>query len=79
MAQDVLDTLVNDRNSDLVILPRIMFDHPENISLDDVSPQEIAIALNRPVVLADQMGDVWDAVLGKPAMLYYTKNNGSVS
>ena len=41
-----------------------MFDHPQGISLDDVSPLDIARALNRPVYLADLMGDVLDALTG---------------
>jgi NifB/MoaA-like Fe-S oxidoreductase len=49
---------------DLIVMPRIMFDHPDGISLDDVAPDRIASALNRPVVLADGMVDVWDAVSG---------------
>jgi putative radical SAM enzyme (TIGR03279 family) len=49
---------------DLVILPRIMFDHPEGIALDDQSPLDVARALNVPVALADCMGDVLDAAQG---------------
>ena len=48
----------------IVVLPRVMFDHPQGISLDDVSPLEIARALGRPVFLADAMGDVLDALTG---------------
>jgi putative radical SAM enzyme (TIGR03279 family) len=55
---------------DLIVLPRIMFDHPDGISLDDRSPREIAVALDRPVALADQMGDVIDAIQGKNALTY---------
>ncbi|PJF36234.1 MAG: DUF512 domain-containing protein [Candidatus Thermofonsia Clade 1 bacterium] len=49
---------------DLVILPRIMFDHPEGIALDDRSPLDVARALEVPVALADCMGDVLDAAQG---------------
>jgi putative radical SAM enzyme (TIGR03279 family) len=55
---------------DLIVLPRIMFDHPDGISLDDRSPRDIAEALNRPVALADQMGDVIDAVQGKNRLTF---------
>jgi hypothetical protein len=41
-----------------------MFDHPQGISLDDISPLEIARRLNRPIYLADAMGDVLDAFTG---------------
>lgn len=77
MAEDVIKVLEKDISGEVFILPRIMFDHPDNISLDDISPQEISSTLNRPVVLADQMGDVWDAVLGQPGIAYYTKTSDS--
>ncbi len=68
MGQDVIDQVqaaVDPANPvDLVVLPRIMFDHPDGISLDDVSPRAIAQALNCPIALADQMGDVIDAIQG---------------
>jgi putative radical SAM enzyme (TIGR03279 family) len=54
----------------LIILPRIMFDHPDGISLDDHSPHDIAQALDRPVALADLMGDVIDAVQGRNALTF---------
>jgi hypothetical protein len=55
---------------DLIVLPRIMFDHPDGVSLDDKSPRDIAEALNRPVALADQMGDVIDAIQGKNKLIF---------
>jgi putative radical SAM enzyme (TIGR03279 family) len=55
---------------DVVILPRIMFDHPDGICLDDKSPLDIARALDRPVALADLMGDVIDAVQGKNRLIF---------
>lgn len=57
-------------SSAIVILPRIMFDHPEGIALDDVSPMDIARALGRPVALADWMGDVLDALTGRNRLLF---------
>ena len=56
--------------SAIVILPRIMFDHPEGVALDDVSPTDIARALGRPVALADWMGDVLDALTGRNRLLF---------
>jgi NifB/MoaA-like Fe-S oxidoreductase len=58
-------------SGDLIVLPRIMFDHPDNISLDDISPQQIADQMNCPVVLADQMGDVWDAAIDQSSTIYH--------
>ena len=55
MAQDVLQKLSQITHDDLIILPRIMFDHPDNISLDDIPPQQIADRMGCPIVLADQM------------------------
>jgi len=63
MGEDVLNALQDQNNmGDLVILPRIMFDHPDGVSLDDMSPSHIAKTLNKPVALADWMGDVVDAL-----------------
>jgi NifB/MoaA-like Fe-S oxidoreductase len=71
MGEDVIAQLqaAND-SSDLIVLPRIMFDHPNGISLDDRSPRDVAQALNCPVALADQMGDVIDAVQGKNPLTF---------
>ncbi|NJM41264.1 MAG: DUF512 domain-containing protein [Anaerolineae bacterium] len=55
----------------IVILPRLMFDHPDSIALDDVSPLQVAQALNRPVALADWMGDVVDALAGRNKLTFY--------
>lgn len=70
MAGDTLNQLRAAAVGDLVILPRVMFDHPDTISLDDLSPQDMANQLNRPVALADTMGDVWDAVIGQSRVIY---------
>ena len=56
---------------ELVILPRLMFDHPDSVALDDVSPTDVARALNRPVALADWMGDVVDALAGRNKLMFY--------
>ncbi|MCS7056685.1 MAG: hypothetical protein NZM18_11005, partial [Thermoflexales bacterium] len=54
----------------LVVLPRIMFDHPNGVALDDVSPADIARALHKPVALADWMGDVVDAFTGNNKLVF---------
>ncbi|MCC6972559.1 MAG: DUF512 domain-containing protein, partial [Anaerolineae bacterium] len=54
----------------MIILPRIMFDHPDGISLDDTAPLTIANTLGVPVALADLMGDVLDAAQGKNALTF---------
>ncbi|MCB9008841.1 MAG: DUF512 domain-containing protein [Ardenticatenaceae bacterium] len=70
MGADVLEQLKTTELGDLVLLPRVMFDHPDRIALDDISPQDIANQLGKPVVLADTMGDVWDALIGESQVVY---------
>lgn len=70
MASDVIDQLLVADCGELVVLPRVMFDHPDTISLDDLSPQDVANRLNRTVALADSLGDVWDALLGVSRVVY---------
>ncbi len=64
MGADVIDQLAGQDLGELVVLPRVMFDHPHGISLDDISPLRIAQRLDRPLYLADAMGDVLDALAG---------------
>lgn len=54
----------------VLVLPRITFDHPQGVALDDVSPLDIARALDMPVALADWMGDVVDALTGRNKLLF---------
>jgi NifB/MoaA-like Fe-S oxidoreductase len=70
MAEDVIAQLKTAGHGDLVILPRIIFDHPDVISLDDMTPQQVANELGVPVALADLMGDIWDALVGESAVLF---------
>jgi putative radical SAM enzyme (TIGR03279 family) len=58
------------QNAGVVILPRITFDHPDGIALDDVTPLDIARAINKPVALADWMGDVVDALQGRNKLTF---------
>jgi putative radical SAM enzyme (TIGR03279 family) len=61
MGQDIIEQLQARALGDLVILPRVAFEHPDGISLDDVSPGQIAQAIDRPVTLADGMNDLLNA------------------
>ncbi len=70
MAKDVIAQLKEAACGDLIILPHVMFDHPDRITLDDISPQQVADELNSPIALADTMGDVWDALIGANTLLY---------
>jgi putative radical SAM enzyme (TIGR03279 family) len=70
MAGDVVEQLQAAGSADLVVLPRVMFDHPDGISLDDLTPQDVAGRLGRPVALADTLGDVWDALTGQSAVMW---------
>lgn len=70
MAQDIIDCLHERGCGDLVVLPRVVFDHPEIKSLDDVTPGDVAEALDRPVALADMMGDIWDACTGRSLVTF---------
>jgi putative radical SAM enzyme (TIGR03279 family) len=70
MGADVIAQLKEQDLGEFVVLPRVMFDHPQGLSLDDVSPLQIAQALDRPVYLADAMGDVLDALTGRNALYF---------
>ena len=70
MGQDVIAQLKGRDLGEFVVLPRVMFDHPQGISLDDVSPLQIARSLDRPLFLADAMGDVLDALTGQNALRF---------
>ena len=70
LGADAIDQL---RQHDLrggVVLPRVMFDHPRGITLDDLSPQDIANQLGVPVYLADLMGDVIDTLAGRNPLTF---------
>lgn len=60
MGRDIIRQLREHPLGDLVALPRVTFDHPDRIALDDVSPAEIAQALDRPVVLVSTLSELWD-------------------
>jgi putative radical SAM enzyme (TIGR03279 family) len=77
MAEDVIAYLQAVGYGDLIVLPRVMFDHPDTISLDDLTPQETANRLGRPVALADTMGDVWDVLTGDSLVMFRPENKQS--
>jgi putative radical SAM enzyme (TIGR03279 family) len=59
----------------VLVLPRITFDHPQGVALDDIGPLEIARALNMPIALADWMGDVIDALNGENKLSFRPDEN----
>ncbi len=67
---DIVKRLGERGTGDLIILPRVTFDHPDQITLDNITPQDIANRLDTPVALADSLGDVWDALLGQARLTY---------
>ncbi len=71
MGEDVIEQLGEHDLGDVVVLPRVMFDHPDGVSLDDRSPLDIASALGKPVALADLMGDLVDVIQGRPALYFH--------
>lgn len=71
MAKDIVEQVQSAGLADLVVLPRVVFDHPDRISLDDATPAQVARALQRPVALADTMGDVWDALIGQSRVIFF--------
>jgi NifB/MoaA-like Fe-S oxidoreductase len=75
MGEDVLAALAEaNLAADLIVLPRVMFDHPDQIALDDISPQTMADRLQKPVALADTLGDVWDALLGESLVMFWPES-----
>jgi putative radical SAM enzyme (TIGR03279 family) len=69
MGEDLIGQLRGRELGEVLVLPRIMFDHPQGVALDDVSPLQIAQQFDRPVALADLMGDVLDALTGRNRLL----------
>lgn len=75
MAKDVIAQLKEIDCGDLIVLPHVMFDHPDRITLDDIGPQQVANELNSPIALADTMGDVWDALIGANSLIFEPKKD----
>jgi putative radical SAM enzyme (TIGR03279 family) len=76
MAQDIINHLQASGYGDIVVLPRVVFDHPDLISLDNLTPSDVAGTLGRPVALADLMGDIWDVLIGQSSVIYYPGEEG---
>jgi putative radical SAM enzyme (TIGR03279 family) len=70
MGTDVIAQLQTHDRSDLVVLPRIMFDHPTGVALDDVSVSDIEEALGRPVTLAATMSELLSVLTGRVQPLH---------
>lgn len=80
MGADVIEQLEKTAElGDILLLPRVMFDHPDRVALDDISPQDIANKFGRAVILADTMGDVWDALIGQSQLVYQPQIKLAVS
>ncbi|MFZ1792090.1 MAG: DUF512 domain-containing protein [Anaerolineae bacterium] len=80
MGRDIIEQLrpvLAAQPASVVVLPRITFDHPDGISMDDITPMEIARELNTPVALADWMGDVLDALNGTNKLTFYPNAHSS--
>jgi len=58
MGADVIAQLRTRALGEAVILPRIMFDHPAGVALDDVPVEAVSAALGRPVYLASTMSEI---------------------
>lgn len=70
MGDDVIEQFGERSLGEIVVLPRVMFDHPGGIALDGRSPLDVARALGRPVALVDMMGDLVDIIYGRPALYF---------
>lgn len=64
-ARDVIDALRGKEDDGPVLLPQIMFCHPDTISLDDLSPRDVAEAARSEVYLVEAMSGVADSLSGK--------------
>jgi putative radical SAM enzyme (TIGR03279 family) len=68
--KDILDALAAPSPlPGLVVLPRVMFDHPDALSLDDLTPLDIARGCERPVGLANSMEDVVRLMVGESQLI----------
>ena len=72
MGADVIAQLQSRDLGELVVLPRIMFDHPSGVALDDVSVSDLEGALGRPVALAATMGELLKALSDRSELPHST-------
>jgi putative radical SAM enzyme (TIGR03279 family) len=64
-ARDVIEALRQTGPAGPVLLPRVMFRHPDTIALDDLSPLDVAQATDLEVYLVEAMSGVADSLCGK--------------
>lgn len=61
--RDVIAQLQGKRaHGQTLLLPRVMFDSTGQVTLDDLTPQDIGQALGATVVVAQSPGDIWDVL-----------------
>jgi putative radical SAM enzyme (TIGR03279 family) len=70
MGEDIMAEVVKEGVAGVLLLPRVTFDHPDTITLDDLSPQAFADRLKCPVALVESMGDVLDVLLGRSRLRF---------
>jgi putative radical SAM enzyme (TIGR03279 family) len=64
-ARDVIGALREQPDAGPVLLPQIMFCHPDTIALDDLTPADVAEAVQKEVFLVGTMRGVADSLSGK--------------
>jgi putative radical SAM enzyme (TIGR03279 family) len=72
-ARDVIDALQGTTGAGPVLLPHVMFRHPDTIALDNLSPWDVAGAANSDVYLVDTMSGVADSLSGKNPLRFGTR------
>jgi len=72
-ARDVIDALQGTDVAGPVLLPQVMFRHPDTIALDDLSPLDVAKAANSEVFLVEAMSGVADSLRGKNPLRFGTR------
>jgi putative radical SAM enzyme (TIGR03279 family) len=60
--EDVIAALEGCALGDVVCLPRAMLDDAGERTLDDLTVDDMSGRLHRPVIVADQMSELWDAL-----------------
>jgi putative radical SAM enzyme (TIGR03279 family) len=61
--RDVIEQLQDKQvGRQALLLPRVMFDSTGQVTLDDLTPEDIRQALGTPVIVAQSPSDIWDAL-----------------
>jgi len=63
-ARDVIDAILAGGSTGPVFLPRVMFAHAQDLSLDDYSPRAVAKETGTEIFVVETMSDVMDALRG---------------